>query len=44
MNVATDDRATLYGRLMAEDKLFFERLKTDKILKAKTDRILEFFS
>ncbi len=43
MNVATDDRATLYGRLMAEDKLFFERLKTDKILKAKTDRILEFF-
>jgi len=43
MNVATDDRATLYGRLMAEDKLFFERLKTDKILKVKTDRILEFF-
>ncbi len=43
MNVATDDRATLYGRLMAEDKLFFERLKTDKILKAKTDRILDFF-
>ena len=43
MNVATDDRATLYGRLMAEDKLFFERLKTDKILKSKTDRILEFF-
>jgi len=28
---------------MAVDKLFFERLKTDKILKSKTDRILEFF-
>jgi hypothetical protein len=43
MNIATDDRATLYARLMTGDQPFLTKLKTDKILKAKTERILEFF-
>ncbi|WP_309717921.1 hypothetical protein [Armatimonas sp.] len=43
MNVATDDRATLYARLMTEDQAFFEKLTTDKILKAKTEKMLAFF-
>jgi len=51
MNIATDDRATLYGRMMTAhladegrgDQPFLERLKTDKILKAKTDRLIAFF-
>ena len=51
MNIATDDRATLYGRMMTAhladegrgDQPFLEKLKTDKILKAKTDRLIEFF-
>ena len=51
MNIATDDRATLYGRLMTAhladegrgDQPFPEKLKTDKILKAKADRLIAFF-
>ena len=43
MNVATDDRATLYARLMTEDKGFFDKLATDKILTAKTEKMLAFF-
>ncbi len=43
MNVATDDRATLYARLMTEDQAFFAKLATDKILKAKTEKMLAFF-
>jgi len=51
MNIATDDRATLYGRLMTArladagkgDQLFLERLGTDKFLKAKAERMSEFF-
>ena len=43
MNIATDDRATLYGRLMSGDIDFFGRLSRDKILKAKTGKILDFF-
>ena len=51
MNIATDDRATLYARLMTAhaadegrgDQPFLEKLKTDKILKAKADRLIEFF-
>jgi len=51
MNIATDDRATLYARLMTAhaadegrgDQPFLEKLKTDKILKAKAERLIEFF-
>ena len=43
MNIATDDRATLYGRLMSGDMQFFSKLERDMILKAKTEKILEFF-
>jgi hypothetical protein len=51
MNIATDDRATLYARLMTAhvadegrgDQTFLDKLKTDKILKAKADRLIEFF-
>jgi len=43
MNIATDDRATLYGRLMTGDQPFLAKLETDKILKAKTERMMEFF-
>jgi hypothetical protein len=42
MNIATDDRATLYARMMVEDKAFLARLATDPILRAKTHRLLEF--
>ncbi len=50
MNIATDDRATLYARLMTAhvadegrgDQPFLARLKTDTILKAKADRLIEF--
>ncbi len=51
MNIATDDRATLYGRFMNArmadegrgDQPFLTKLETDKILKAKADRLIEFF-
>jgi hypothetical protein len=51
MNIATDDRATLYARLMTAhaadegrgDQPFLEKLKIDPILKAKADRLIEFF-
>jgi len=43
MNIATDDRATLYARMMVADKVFYGRLATDPILLAKTKRIQEFF-
>ena len=51
MNIATDDRATLYARYMTSrvadegrgDQPFLARLGTDKILKAKTERLVEFF-
>ena len=51
MNIATDDRATLYARLMTAhvadegrgDQPFLAKLETDKILKAKADRMIEFF-
>lgn len=51
MNIATDDRATLYGRMMTAhladegrgDQPFLGKLKTDPILKAKTDRLIAFF-
>jgi hypothetical protein len=51
MNIATDDRATLYARLMTAhvadegrgDQPFLAKLETDKILKAKCDRMIEFF-
>jgi len=51
MNIATDDRATLYARLMTAhvagegrgDQVFLDKLKTDKVLKAKADRLIEFF-
>lgn len=51
MNIATDDRATLYARLMTAhvadegrgDQTFLDKLKTDKILKAKANRLIEFF-
>ena len=51
MNIAADDRATLYARLMTAsvadegrgDQSFLTRLKTDLILKAKVDRLIEFF-
>jgi hypothetical protein len=51
MNIATDDRATLYGRMMtvhlAEegrgDQPFLDKLKSDPILKAKSERLIAFF-
>ena len=43
MNIATDDRATIYGRMMVADQVFYARLATDPILLAKTKRIQEFF-
>ena len=51
MNIATDDRATLFGRMMTArvadegrgDQPFLAKLKTDTILKAKSDRMIEFF-
>jgi len=51
MNIATDDRATLYGRLMTArladegkgDQPFLERLGSDKFLKGKAARMSEFF-
>ena len=51
MNIATDDRATLYARLMTAhvadegrgDQPFLDKLKTDPILKAKADRLIDFF-
>jgi len=51
MNIATDDRATLYARLMTArladegrgDQQFLARLETDKFLKAKAERLAEFF-
>ncbi len=43
MNIATDDRATLYARLMSGDIEFFSRLRRDTILKAKAEKLLEFF-
>ena len=38
-----DDRATLYARLMSGDVEFLSRLGRDTILKAKTEKLLEFF-
>jgi hypothetical protein len=51
MNIATEDRATIYARLMTArladegrgDQPFLEKLKTDPILKAKADVIITFF-
>lgn len=43
MNISTDDRATLYARMMVADKVFYGRLATDPILLAKTNRLQEFF-
>ena len=43
MNIATDDRATMYARMMVADKVFYGRLPTDPILLAKTKRVQEFF-
>jgi hypothetical protein len=51
MNIATDDRATLYARLMTAhvadegrgDQPFFAKLETDKILENKAERLIEFF-
>jgi len=43
MNIATDDRATMYARMMVADKVFYGRLATDPILLAKTNRLQEFF-
>jgi hypothetical protein len=43
MNIATDDRATLYARMMVADQVFYGRLATDPILLAKTKRVQEFF-
>ena len=43
MNIATDDRATLYARMMVADQVFYGRLPTDPILLAKTKRLQEFF-
>ena len=51
MNIATDDRATLYARLMTAhvadegrgDQPFLAKLETDKILKAKADLLIKFF-
>ena len=43
MNIATDDRATMYARMMVADQVFYGRLATDPILLAKTNRLQEFF-
>ena len=43
MNVATEDRASIYGRIMTEDPLFMKQLETDAILNAKTEAIFAFF-
>ena len=51
MNIATDDRATLFGRMMTAhvadegrgDQPFLAKLETDKTLRAKFDRMIEFF-
>ena len=43
MNIATDDRATLYARMMVADQVFYSVLPTDPILLAKTKRLQEFF-
>ena len=43
MNIATDDRATMYARMMVADQVFYDRLATDPILLAKTNRLQEFF-
>jgi len=51
MNIATDDRATLYGRLMTAhladegrgDQPFLEKLQSDKILRAKANLLIKFF-
>ena len=51
MNIATDDRATLFGRMMTAhvadegrgDQPFLAKLENDKILRAKFDRMVEFF-
>ena len=51
MNIATDDRATLFARMMTArvadegrgDLPFIAKLETDKILKAKAERMSEFF-
>ena len=43
MNVATEDRASIYGRVMTEDPLFMKQLETDAILNAKTEAIFAFF-
>jgi hypothetical protein len=51
MNIATEDRATIYARLMTAhvadegrgDQPFLAKLETDEIIKAKADRLIEFF-
>jgi len=43
MNIATDDRATMYARMMVADRLFYARLAHDPVLLAKTIRLQEFF-
>ncbi|TSA33040.1 MAG: hypothetical protein D4R66_05200 [Opitutales bacterium] len=43
MNIATDDRATMYARMMVADQVFYGRLAHDPILLAKTNRLQEFF-
>jgi hypothetical protein len=43
MNIATDDRATMYARIMVADKVFYGRLATDPILLAKSRLLQEFF-
>jgi len=43
MNIATDDRATMYARMMVADQIFYGRLATDPVLLAKTNRLQEFF-
>jgi len=51
MNVATDDRATLYARLMTMtqadegrgDQTFITKLLNDPIMRAKAERLREFF-
>ncbi len=51
MNIATDDRATLFARMMTArvadegrgDLPFIAKLEADKILKAKAERMSEFF-
>ncbi len=51
MNIATDDRATLYARLITArvadegrgDQPFLAKLEADTILKTKAGRLIEFF-